>query len=288
MVLDEQVKEQDAALLQLEKMSALGMLAAGVAHEINNPMTYLSANMEAVKKYCMRITQLLDYYQQLEEKALAHCIGPLAPILETIATFKQKQRMDFIVSDLAGLADDCLEGVNHVSGIVKDLRHFLRAEDDDREKVDINKTIDMSLNIIWHEIKYRIKVVRRYSHLPPVACYPGKIGQVFMNVLLNAGQSIEGEGTITVSTVHRPGEDPDDDGFVKIIIEDTGMGIAAHHHDKIFDPFFTTKPVGVGTGLGLSVCYQIVKNHGGNIFVASREGHGSQFTITLPVGGCPK
>jgi signal transduction histidine kinase len=171
-------------------------------------------------------------------------------------------------------------GTRRVTAIVRGLRNFARLDEAERKEADLHACLEDALLLIHHDLKNRVQVVKEYGELPPVLCYPGRLNQVFLNLLNNAQQAIEGEGTIFLSTQRREGE-------VYIAVRDSGAGIPAEHLPRIFDPGFTTKGVGVGTGLGLSICYQIVQDHGGRIEVESAPGRGSTFTVVLPLGAWP-
>ncbi len=183
------------------------------------------------------------------------------------------------------LAEESLEGTNRVRKIVSDLKTFSRIDQAEQQSINLNDALDTALNILWNEIKTKAKIVREYGNLPQVPCFPQKISQVFMNILINSVHALQGMGTIRIATRYEPERHNGSEGEVQVIIADTGQGIRKENLPKIFDPFFTTKPVGQGTGLGLSISYDIVKAHGGKIEVASEEGVGTTFCITLPVGG---
>jgi len=281
--LQKKVEEQTALLVQSEKMASIGILAAGVAHEINNPIAFVNGNLSAIKKYCVRVESLLQKYKEIEACLSRGAADKVRPLLEEIKDFKEKKRIDFILGDIVGLAEESLEGTERVRRIVNDLRTFSRMDEAELKHIDLNESIDTTLNIIWNELKYKAEIVKDYADLPEVKCFPQKVSQVFMNILMNAVQAIEEEGTIKIVTRHVKEGRRTEDARVEIKISDTGHGIPKDDISKIFDPFFTTKPVGEGTGLGLSVTYDIVKAHGGTIIVESEEGKGTTFTICLPL-----
>ncbi len=191
--------------------------------------------------------------------------------------------MDFILKDMVAMANESLEGIHRVQKIVEDLKTFSRIDEAELKHIDLNELIDATLNIIWNELKYKAEVIKDYGDLPEVKCFAQKISQVLMNLLMNAAQSIEKRGTINIATRYVKDGRRAKDEQVEIRISDTGSGIPQNKLTKIFDPFFTTKPVGQGTGLGLSVTYDIVKAHGGVIVVESEEGAGTTFIVTLPL-----
>lgn len=258
-------------LVQSEKMASIGQLAAGVAHEINNPIGYVHSNLGSLQEYLHSLFALIEMY----ERAL-RAPDPKA-LLPEIDDMRARFDIDFISSDLPQLMAESREGIERVTQIVRSLKDFSYSGRDDSWKLaDLHHGLDSTINIIWNELKYKITLDKHYGKLPLVQCLPSELNQVFMNILLNAGHAIEERGQITVST-GTTGEE------VWVDIADTGSGIPESILQNIFDPFFTTKPVGSGTGLGLSISYGIVKKHNGRIEVSSVPGQGSTFRITLPV-----
>ena len=258
-------------LLQSEKLASIGQLAAGVAHEINNPIGYVHSNLGSLQEYLHSLFALIEAY----ERAL-RSPDPRAMIPEIDQT-RARLDIDFISRDLPQLMTESREGIERVTRIVRDLKDFSRSERDESWKlVDLHAGLESTLNIIWNELKYKTTLEKQYGTLPPVECLPSELNQVFMNILINAGQAIGERGTIRVQTGH-------DGDQVWVEIADSGPGIPPEAQARIFDPFFTTKPVGKGTGLGLSISYGIVAKHHGRIDVDSRIGEGSRFRIVLPV-----
>ncbi len=281
--LQEKVNQQTALLIQSEKMASIGTLAAGVAHEINNPISFVNGNLSSIKKYCVRIRNLLQKYQQMEALMSRGDRDDWQNLLEEIRDFKKKQKIDFILQDLVSLAEESLDGTERVGKIVNDLKTFSRIDQEELKFVDLNEVMNATLNIIRNELKYRVEIVRDCHELPKVKCFPHKISQVFMNILINAVQAIKEQGTIKIVSRYKKDGHRVDDRYVEMTISDTGCGIPQKDLFKIFDPFFTTKPVGQGTGLGLSITYDIIKAHGGRIVAESEEGVGTTFTLTLPL-----
>jgi signal transduction histidine kinase len=281
--LQEKVNQQTALLVQSEKMASIGTLAAGVAHEMNNPISFVNGNLSSIKKYCVRIRDLLEKYEQMEALMDRSRWNEGRSLLEQIRDFKKKQKIDFILQDLVNLAEESLDGTERVGKIVKDLKTFSRIDQEELRYVDVNEVMDATLNIIRNELKYKVEIIKDFDELPKVKCFPHKISQVFMNILVNAAQAIETRGTITIVGRYKQKGHRSDDKYVEISISDTGCGIPKKNLFKVFDPFFTTKPVGQGTGLGLSITYDIIKAHGGKIVVQSEEGTTTTFTITLPL-----
>ncbi len=281
--LHQKVQEQTVQLIQSEKMASIGILAAGVAHEINNPIAFINVNLSAIKKYSTRIHDLLLKYDNLEQALRHERTGHIPPLLEDISRFKDAQKIDFILNDMEELAEESLEGGQRIRDIVEDLQTFSRTDNAEFEYIDLHEILEATLSIIRNELKSKADILKDYGTLPEVKCFPRKISQVFMNILMNAAQAIEHKGTIRIVTRHvREGSKVSDEK-VEIRISDSGCGISETEMSKIFDPFFTTKPVGQGTGLGLSITYDIINAHGGTIKVESEEGAGTAFTITLPL-----
>ena len=264
------VKEVQQQLVQSEKLSSIGHLAAGVAHEINNPIGYMFSNLKSLTKYVDELLTLIDLYEAAE---------PLCAKAETrsqIQRYKTEIDLEFTKTDVLELLNESKEGAVRVAKIVQDLKDFSHAGGNDEwQWADLHVCLESTLNIINNEIKYKAKVIKKFGQIPEAWCLPHQLNQVFMNLLVNAAHAIEAEGTITVQT----GED---NGCIWVEIGDNGKGILSEHMNKIFDPFFTTKPVGQGTGLGLSVSYNIIKKHNGEIRVDSEPGHGTRFRVLLP------
>jgi two-component system, NtrC family, sensor kinase len=270
-VLINKLEDAHCQLLQSEKLASIGQLAAGVAHEINNPICFVNANLSSLKDYAAKLLTMLDAYES--------CGGLLQqdPVIAArLQQVRKEADIDFVRSDIASLIAESLEGTDRVRIIVQDLRDFSRAGEAVWEWANIHACLDSTLNVVRNEIRYKAEVIRDYGVLPQVECYPSQLNQVFMNLLINGAQSIAGQGSITIRTGAEGGE-------VWVAISDTGAGIAPENMARIFDPFFTTKPVGKGTGLGLSLCYGIVERHGGRIAVRSTVGEGTTFTIHLPI-----
>ncbi|KAA0949768.1 MULTISPECIES: ATP-binding protein [unclassified Pseudomonas] len=265
-------KQLESQLVQSEKLASLGQLAAGVAHEINNPVGFISSNLGTLDGYFKQLQQMFDAYQQAEEA--------LAPgeCLEHLQTLRKGMDLEFLKEDIPILIRETKEGIGRVAQIVKDLKDFSRVDNDDKwQWANLQQGIDSTLNIVASELKYKADVVKRYQPLPDIECLASQINQVVMNLVINAAQAMGPErGTITISN----GTEGD---RVWLEVADNGCGIAPESVQKIFDPFFTTKPVGEGTGLGLSLSYGIVKKHHGDISVTSEVGKGTTFRVILPI-----
>ena len=269
--LNQKLSGTQTQLLQSEKMASVGQLAAGVAHEINNPIAFVSSNLRTLRDYLEKIFSVLNTYEEVDKT-----LPDASPQLQALQALKQKVDLDYIRSDAVDLLTESVEGAERVEKIVKDLRDFSRMDESDWQQADVHDCIDSTLNVVGHELKYKGELIKEYGDLPLIQCLPFQLKQVFLNLLVNAAQAIERTGTITIRTGRA-------DDYVWITITDTGRGIDACHINRIFEPFFTTKPIGSGTGLGLSVSYGIIKKHGGTLEVSSALGQGTAFTIRLPI-----
>ncbi len=263
-----------AQLLQNEKMASIGQLAAGIAHEINNPIGFINSNLTTLGKY---IEKFDKYLAGLEQVVQQHANDESQ---RSIAELRKNLKIDYVRRDIRALLEESVEGSQRVSSIVKDLKTFSHSDSTRMEEADINQCLDSTINIIWNQIKYVADLVRNYAELPRIVCNAQQLNQVFLNLLVNASHAIqakgEGQGTVTVSTWA-------DHANLYIAVSDTGCGIDEELQCRIFEPFFTTKEVGKGTGLGLSISFEIIKKHGGEITVQSEPGKGTTFTIRLPL-----
>lgn len=253
------IKETQSQLVHSAKMASLGQLVAGVAHELNNPIGFIYSNMEHLREYTTALKNIIENSdgQNLDE-------------------LKKEQDYEYIIKDLPKLINSCEEGARRTRDIVLGLRNFSRLEEAKVKRVDINKNIDNTLELLSGELKNRIQVHKEYSKLPLIECFPSQLNQVFMNMLSNASQAINGKGHIYIRT-EREGH------LVVISIKDDGRGMSKEVQEKIFDPFFTTKEVGKGTGLGMSISYGIIEKHMGKIIVSSKVNKGTEFKIILPI-----
>lgn len=267
-VLIKQLEETQSQLMQSERMASIGQLAAGIAHEINNPVGFVNSNLGSLHHYVDDMLRLLAAYEQTES------VMPEAATQE-IRRLKKEVDVEFMRDDLTALLAESQDGLKRVTRIVQDLKDFSHVDEAERQWSDLEAGIESTLRVVWNEVKYKADVVKEYGGIPKIECYPFQLNQVFMNLLVNAAHALEDKGTITVRTGH-------DDNNVWVQVQDTGKGIAPENLARIFDPFFTTKPVGKGTGLGLSLAYGIVKKHSGRIDVKSEVGQGSTFTVNLP------
>ncbi|OZH56123.1 serine/threonine protein kinase, partial [Hydrocoleum sp. CS-953] len=277
-----ELQRTQSQLIQSEKMSSLGQLVAGVAHEINNPVGFIYGNLSPANEYISDLLNLIDLYQE-------HYPEPVEEIQDEIEDID----LEFLIQDLQKLLNSIKVGAERIRDIVISLRNFSRLDEADMKPVNIHEGIDSTLLILHTRIKeksdrHEVKIVRNYGNLPQVICYVSQVNQVFMNLLANGidalenrrdkQQEFDSQPTITISTEVTKSE------TVKIKIADNGSGINSQALSKIFDPFFTTKPVGVGTGLGLSISYSIVvEKHGGDLSCVSEVGKGTEFIIEIPI-----
>ena len=266
------LSDAQSKLIQSEKLASIGQLAAGVAHEINNPIGFIFSNFGTLEQYLEDLFQMLDAYEQAEASVSD------GAALARIRSLKADLDIDYLKEDIPNLMRESRDGIQRVRKIVQDLKDFSRVDArQEWESVDLHAGIDSTLNIVNNEIKYKADVVKHYGALPEIQCLPSELNQVFMNLLVNAAHAITAErGTITISTGVEGAN-------VWVEVADTGAGIAQENLKRIFDPFFTTKPVGKGTGLGLSLSYGIVQKHSGRMEVHSELGVGTRFRITLPI-----
>jgi signal transduction histidine kinase len=255
-----------AQLIQREKMASVGSLVAGVAHELNNPIGFISSNVTTLEDFVRRLRAMLESYQ---------AVALPAPERERLAARREDLKIDYALTYLDRMIAGIREGADRTRKIVGDLRVFTRAPDDVWQSVDLHEEIESSLTLLGHLLRDRIAVERRFGDIGRVECVRSQIDQVLLNLLANAAQAITGPGTITIET-RREG------ASVLVRVADDGPGIPADVLPRVFDPFFTTKPVGEGTGLGLSISYEIVKHHGGEILAESPAGGGAAFTVRLP------
>jgi signal transduction histidine kinase len=269
LVLIKRLEEAHNQLLQSEKMASIGQLAAGVAHEINNPVGYVNSNLGSLQQYVEHLLALLAVYGKHEADLASASRAE-------IDALKRDIDLAFLRQDISDLLVESLGGLQRVKRIVQDLKDFSHVSDAEMQWANLEDGLESTLNVVWNELKYKAEVSKDYGSLPEVECIPSQINQVFMNLLVNAAQSIKEHGKIGLRT-REVGD------FACIEVSDTGSGIAPEIIKRIFDPFFTTKPVGAGTGLGLSVTHSIINTHHGRIEVASEVGQGTTFRVFLPI-----
>jgi signal transduction histidine kinase len=254
---NQQMKEAQMQLLQSEKMASLGQLVAGIAHEINTPIGSINSNNDTLIRL---VSKMRDFFNCPDCPPAVRDDPEVVKIMSILEDVNRNNRL----------------ACDRIMNIIRSLKNFARVDEGERKRVNIHEGIDSSLILVYHQIKNRIQVVKDYGELPEIECFPNRLNQVFMNLLVNAGQAIPDKGVLTIKT-YRDGDD------IKVAISDTGIGIPPENLEKIFEPGFTTKGVGVGTGLGLSICGKIIQDHRGRIAVESEVGKGTTFTITLPI-----
>jgi signal transduction histidine kinase len=262
------------ALVQSEKLASLGQLAAGVAHEVNNPLAYSLNNLAVLRRDVMAVLQVLDVYRQARDH-LERAAPEVAAAADVVA---EEHDLAYLLPNFGRLFDKTQEGLRRVRDIVNNLRDFARLDEAEQSEADLNAALLSALEFLGPELKHRaVRIDRQFQELPPVLCHPRKLNQVFLNLLLNAVQACGAQGGVVTLRTRAEAD------AVAVEVEDNGSGIRPEHLGRIFDPFFTTKPVGQGTGLGLAVAYGIVREHGGSIHVESQPGRGSLFRVRLPL-----
>ncbi len=270
--LNKKLEDAQNQLLQSEKMASLGQLAAGVAHELNNPIGFIQSNLTTLEQYLQEIFAVTDAYAQAETAD-----GITAAVLIEVQRLKQDADFKFLQEDIGLLIRESMDGIDRVTKIVRDLKDFSRVGEANWQWADIHDGIESTLNIVRNELKYKCQVIKHYAPLPKIYCLPSQLNQVTMNLLVNAAHAIPERGDIVITTRMAGPES------VQLLVSDSGNGIPPEIVHRIFEPFFTTKGIGKGTGLGLSIAYGIIARHGGRIEVDSQVGRGTTFTITLPV-----
>jgi two-component system NtrC family sensor kinase len=255
-------------LVHSEKMASLGQLSAGIAHELNNPAGFIYGNMDILRQYLSQLENLFNAYDKV-----ALC-GDDALLINAL---KERVGYERIRADLNSILSDCHEGAQRICAVVQNLRLFSRLDEAELKQVDIHDGLDSTVRLLSQYFGAgRIELRRDYGNLPLIGCYAGQLNQVWMNLLVNAAQALDGTGEVRIST--RVADDS-----VVVALSDTGCGIPENQISKIFDPFFSTKPIGEGTGLGLSISHGIIERHGGMITVDSEVGVGTTFTVTIPI-----
>lgn len=271
----QELRRTQAQLIQTEKLSSLGQMLAGIAHEINNPVNFIFGNLTYIETYVSDLLRLVHAYQERYPEP-----G------DEIQTILEDIDYEFLTQDLEKTLDSTRLGVERIIQIVLSLRNFSRHDQVEMRLSNLHEGIDSTLLILGHRIKQGIEIIKQYGELPPIECYPAQLNQVFMNILNNAIDVLEDSSSATTAPTGFNKQifiqtKRQDENWIEVRIRDTGAGIPADILDKLFNPFFTTKPVGKGTGLGLSICQQIIKNHQGSLEVVSQPGQGTEFIIQL-------
>lgn len=265
-----ELEELHGQVVLSEKMAAIGLLSAGIAHEINNPVAFIASNLASMRKYLGR---LHDFMAGQTELINSHCASE---IIATQERSRQEKKIDLLTTNLFEMIAESLEGTERIKKIVGSLKTFARKDENEVGEANLNELVESTLTIVWNEIKYVASLTREFGDIPTIKCYPSQLNQIIMNLLVNAAHAItEGPGNIIIRTWA-------DNEAVHLQVSDSGCGISPENMTQIFTPFFTTKEVGKGTGLGLSICHDIVDRHHGTIKVDSELGKGTTFTVTLP------
>lgn len=265
-----ELQSTQAKILHQEKMASIGQLAAGIAHEINNPVGFVSSNLKTLGKYVNKFVEFIGEVSELTEATKDN---------ESFASLNEKRKhlkLDYLIEDVFELIEESIDGVDRVKTIVQNLKSFSRVDEVALKHADINECLENTINMAWNELKYKAVLKKDYGEIPLTRCYPMQLNQVFMNLLINGAQAIKKQGEISIATWQK-------NDSIFISISDTGEGIPQDTIKKIFDPFFTTKEIGKGTGLGLSISYEIITKHDGEITVTSEVGKGTQFLIRIPI-----
>ncbi len=263
-------------ILQASKLASIGELAAGVAHEINNPLGFVMSNCNSLVEY---LDAYKSYISALEENILSeNCEQKNDTAKQQALNLRKELDIEYITEDASSLLEETLSGLKRMSKIVADLKTFAHADRVSPERAQVNTLLEDSLNLVKNQTKYNLEIVKEFSELPEITCFPNQLVQVFTNLFVNASHAVEDKGTLTIKTSAS-------ERAVTVSITDTGKGIPEKHLSKIFDPFFTTKEPGKGTGMGLSISHSIIEKHGGTIIVTSEVGFGTTFDIILPIQG---
>lgn len=271
-----ELKRNQDTLIQAEKMAGLGQVTAGIAHEINNPIGFIMNNLSMLKEYHDFLKQLVEQLLTLmnsltEDEKTSHSLE-IKHINEILA----KENLDFVINDLESITSESIDGAKRVKDIAQGLKGYSHSGEQ-KSQVNINDCIESTLKMVWNELKYNCQIIKELKEIPDIECIGGQVNQVLMNLFVNAAHAMKGkQGELRIQTFAYKND-------VHIIVSDNGCGIKRDHLKSIFEPFFTTKPLGEGTGLGISICHDIIKQHGGTIQVESEEGFGSSFMITLPI-----
>ncbi len=272
----DELEAHHAQLVQSEKLASLGQMAAGVAHEVNNPLSYVLSNLGSLERYVTSLSQVLRVQKELLDLQGLALPMSVAELLGRLRTLWVQEEVDYLLDDMPELVRESQEGTRHIQEIARSLRTFAREDSGEQTLVDVNAELESTLKIVWNQLKYKCEVKRDFGELPQVSFHATQLTQVFANLLVNAAQAIETRGEIHIATRQEGGE-------VVVRISDTGHGMSPETLSKLFQPFFTTKPRGKGTGLGLSISYGIITRHKGRIDVSSEPGKGSTFIVRLPV-----
>lgn len=265
----------EAQVLQSEKMATVGELTAGIVHEINTPVGFISSNINTLNKYVEKVREYLDQFEELQNAISQNYDSTdILELSNQIKETKKRLKIDYIVEDIGDIVNESLEGTDRLKEIISNLKLFSRQENDKPTNAYINEGIKTTLKVAHNQLKYHCTIDEDYSELPQINCFPQQLNQIVLNLLVNASHAIEKEGVITIRTGM-------EDSYQYVSISDTGTGISSEVQKQIFKPFYTTKEKGKGTGLGLSICYDIAQKHGGHIEVDSKIGKGTTFKVYI-------
>ena len=272
----QKLKNQNAQLLHQEKLASIGQLAAGVAHEINNPTSFVKSNLGTLQRYSGKLLHVMEAYQGALQEIFEADPERYPNALQLVTDAENTCDIDYITKDISNLVTESLEGTERIQSIVEGLRNFSRPDSNELESLDLHQCLNNTFRLLQNEIKHKAELITDYGDIPALLGHPGSFSQVLLNLVINACHAIDDYGEIRITTSI-------DDKHVVLSVADNGCGIDAESLPRIFDPFFTTKDVGHGTGLGLSISHGIIKKHQGTLEVSSELGKGSCFTIRLPI-----
>ncbi|MBI2560224.1 MAG: PAS domain S-box protein, partial [Planctomycetes bacterium] len=270
------LKSTQRQLIQAEKMASVGQMASSVAHEINNPLSYVDNNLYILTRYSERIGKFVKKCEEGKPIVEKGDVTQIMTFFKEVQDLKKEIKLDVILKDFDEVIEESSSGIEQIKRITSNLSIFSHIGEELPKSTNLNKVIEGILTVVWGELKYKAEIIKEYGDIPDMKCYPQQLGQVFMNLLMNAAHSIEGSGKITIKTYKA-------DNNIYVEVKDTGKGMPEEVKSKIFEPFFTTKEPGKGTGLGLTVAYNIVQKHFGRIEVSSKVGEGTTFTVVLPI-----
>lgn len=273
----DELQKQKINLVQQEKLASIGLLAAGIAHEINNPVSFVKSNLQSLRSYLNALTDPINRYLEIAEDLYTQPVSAdLKLKLRSINLMLEKEDVNFISADSLDSIQEGLAGIERIEDIIGSLKDYSRTESNKRSLIDVNQVVDDALKLIWNELKYKCEIIKDLGEIPLIYGSSGQLSQIFINLAMNAAQSMESPGTLAITTIC-------DSDYIYIHFSDDGPGIEEDNLLKLFDPFFTTKDIGSGTGLGLYVSYGLAKKHRGKIEATNNQEKGATFTVTLPV-----